>query len=74
MAPPVEPAQAPMIMSESSVYLAAAVHLSKLSVAKPVVVMMVTTWKPANWIFLKISPSNPPQRTMTAVVASTIKV
>ena len=62
MAPPVDPAHAPMSMSSIRVNLAAAVHWSKSAVAKPVVVMTETTWKPASWILRMMSPSRPPQR------------
>ena len=47
MPPPVEPALAPMTIRHSSMVLEKLGHRSKSVVAKPVVVMMLETWKAA---------------------------
>ena len=47
--PPVLPAQAPMSIKVTRIVRGTAGHRLKSTVAKPVVVMMVPTWKAAWW-------------------------
>ena len=67
--PPVEPAQAPMIIRRTSVCLENSGQTSKSTVAKPEVVMILETWKKAFLIVVPIPVSLSKVFTVIATVA-----